>query len=184
MQVFFPSPSLHAWKQINTVSYHVITGCALCIRQQQQESPSQCALCDINCMKLSMQIHPSNADKEPRRAKLLSTSVCNKRKKKNRMGTMATFIKSARADIYARSFFFKRCFLCRLCMLLYQSYTTHTHWHTDTHKHTQPTVTADNTHGEGPSTRQKCFILRVSACTHLARIAACTRTMQAFLNLK
>lgn len=106
------------------------------------------------------------------------------KEKKNRMGTMATFIKSARADIYARSFFFKRCFLCRLCMLLYQSYTTHTHWHTDTHKHTQPTVTADNTHGEGPSTRQKCFILRVSACTHLARIAACTRTMQAFLNLK
>lgn len=84
----------------------------------------------------------------------------------------------------AEFFFFKRCFLCRLCMLSYQSYTTHTHWHTDTHKHTQPTVTADNTHGEGPSTRQKCFILRVSACTHLARIAACTRTMQAFLNLK
>lgn len=183
MQVFFPS--LHAWKQINTVSYHVIMGCALCIRQQQQESPSQCALCDINCMKLSMQIRPSNADKEPRRAKLLSTSVCNKRKKKKQNGDDGNFHqKCTGGHLRAEFFFFKRCFLCRLCMLSYQSYTTHTHWHTDTHKHTQPTVTADNTHGEGPSTRQKCFILRVSACTHLARIAACTRTMQAFLNLK
>lgn len=30
-----------------------------------RESPSQCALCDINCMTLSMQIHPSSTDKEP-----------------------------------------------------------------------------------------------------------------------
>ena len=158
-------------------------GCALCI-QQQQESPSQCALCDINCMELSMQIRQSNADKEPRRAKLLSTSVCNKRKKKNRMGTMATFIKSARADIYARRFFFFFFFFLgdvssADCACFHISLTQHTHTQTHTYN-TQPTVTADR---EGPSTRQKCFILRVSACTHLARVAACTRTMQAFLNL-
>ena len=108
-------------------------GCALCI-QQQQESPSQCALCDINCMELSMQIRQSNADKEPRRAKLLSTSVCNKRKKKTEWGRWQLSSKVhgrtfTRGGFFFFFFFFGRCFLCRLCMLSYQSYTTHTNTH-------------------------------------------------------
>lgn len=33
--------------------------------ERERESPFQCALCEMNCMELSMQIHPSSTDKEP-----------------------------------------------------------------------------------------------------------------------
>ena len=41
--------------------------------RRERESPSQCALCHTNCMKSSMQIHPSGTDKRALHANFLST---------------------------------------------------------------------------------------------------------------